>query len=478
VLRLSGIARVEDGMLKARNRIYNKVFDDKWVNVNMPGAELRRQRVAYKRGLKRALVITLPLLLLGTAIAYWNLYLARNTIAERHFKSPGPPAFWASSRIPSEGQESEIGGILLHTGQPDVTVFVNNILFGRTSRSGDMGIPLPPASYDIRLEKPGFRPMTTSVLVAKNSEAPVSVKLEREVNPSYVITSVPGATVLIDGKEVGLVQPDGTFKHEGSPGLHTIELEKTGYQAASSKVPLTLGSTTSVEVKMQPDAETTEAADYTAVADSTDPSALRQYLRKYPNSRRTAQILARLEDLDWKNANREDLASLDAFLQNHPQGQHADEARGLVAELQSDQGDFIAAEKAGGGEALQAYLHKHPNGAYADQAHQKLSRLQDREAVLSVLHRYEESYNRQDLDGIVNLWPDCPDRTKKTLQASFRAAEKQKLQLELQGDPDIKGNFASVRLQETRSGSLTSIAPVTITLRRQSGSWFIQSGNF
>src|SRR4029077_15735411 len=86
VLRLSGIARVENGVLKARNRIYNKVFDDKWVNASMPGAEIRRQRAAYKRGLKRALAITLPLLLLGTAIAYWNLYSARNTMALRHFE--------------------------------------------------------------------------------------------------------------------------------------------------------------------------------------------------------------------------------------------------------------------------------------------------------------------------------------------------------------------------------------------------------
>jgi hypothetical protein len=150
----------------------------------------------------------------------------------------------------------------------------------------------------------------------------------------------------------------------------------------------------------------------------------------------------------------------------------------LVEELQSEQGDFIVAEKVGSSEALQAYLNRHPNSPYAEQVRQKLSLQLDKEAVLSVLHRYQESYNRQDLDGIVNVWPSCPDRIKKTLQASFHSAEKQKLQLEVQGDPDIKGNFASVRGQEIRSGSLTSTSPVTITLVRQSGSWFIQSGNF
>src|ERR1700674_568650 len=345
VLRLSGIARVENGVLKARNRIYNKVFDDKWVNANMPGAELRRQRIAYKRGLKRAFAIPLPLLLLGILIAYRNLYLAKNTIAERNFESPKPPAFWATSRIPVAGEQSQLGGILLRTGQPDVTVLVDNFQFGRTSSSGDLRIPLPPASYDIRLEKPGFQALTLPVNVLKDQESPITVKLEREVilATSFAVTGgVPAATVRLDGKAAGQVQSDGTFTQYASPGLHGIELEKTGYIPFRAQQAFLLGKKIVIEGRMLPDAEAAAAA---ALADSTDSSALQQFLRQYPNSKRTAQVLVRIEDLDWKKVNRTDLASLDAFLQNHPQGQHANEARGLVEELQRDQGDFIAAEK-------------------------------------------------------------------------------------------------------------------------------------
>ncbi len=249
VLRLSGITRVDNGVLKLRSRIYKEVFNHDWVISNMPGAELRRQRVAYKRGLKRAFAITLPLLLLGMAIAYWNLYLAKNTIAERHFENPKPPAFWASSRIPVADEQTQVGGIMLRTGQPDVTVLIDNIQYGRTSSSGDLQIPLPPASYNIRVEKPGFRPIATSVRVAKNSETPINLKLEREVAPSFVVASaVPGATVRVDGKDVGVVQPDGTFKHEGTPGVHTIELEKNGYTSVSGKMELVVGTTTSIGI--------------------------------------------------------------------------------------------------------------------------------------------------------------------------------------------------------------------------------------
>jgi hypothetical protein len=475
VLRLSGITRVENGILKVRSRVYQEVFNHDWVNSNMPGAEVRRQRAAYKRGLKRALAITLPLLLVGTLIAFWNLYLAKNTIAERHFESPKPPAFWASSRIPVAGEQSEVGGILLRTGQPDVTVLVDEIQFGRTSSSGDLRIPLPPASYSIRLEKPGFRPMSTPALVAKNSETPISVKLEREVAPSFVVSgAVPGATVLFDGKELGQVQSDGTFAHGASPGTHTIELEKTGYLPRHSEVALSLGSTTLVRATMVPDPE---AVAYAAVADSTDPSELRQYLQKYPTGKNATQGRNRLEEIEWRNLNRADLQSLDAFLQTYPQGRHANEARVWVEEGQKEIEAYIAAEKAGTTETLQAFLTRHPSGAHAGQARQKLSQLRDKEAVRSVLLRYEEAYNRRDLESIVELYPFCPEGVKKAYRDSFRSAEPQKLKLDLD-EAVVQGTFASVKGKETRSGSLNSSSNFTATLVRQGDKWVIQAGIF
>jgi WD40 repeat protein len=53
VLKLSGIVRVEDRLLKVRNRIYERVFGKPWIRENMPGSELRRQRRAFVRGAVR-----------------------------------------------------------------------------------------------------------------------------------------------------------------------------------------------------------------------------------------------------------------------------------------------------------------------------------------------------------------------------------------------------------------------------------------
>jgi len=51
ILRLSGIVRSKNGFLETRNRIYQTVFDQKWIEDNMPDSELRKQRTIYRRRL-------------------------------------------------------------------------------------------------------------------------------------------------------------------------------------------------------------------------------------------------------------------------------------------------------------------------------------------------------------------------------------------------------------------------------------------
>jgi hypothetical protein len=477
VLRLSGITRVDNGILKVRSRVYKEVFNHDWVISNMPGAEIRRQRVAYKRGLKRAFAIVLALLVLGMAIELGNLY-SNHYVAPFVPREPAPPAFWASARLPVAGEQRQTGGILLHTGQPDVTVLVDSVQFGRTTSSGDLRIPLPPASYDIRLEKPGFQALKVPVNVLKDQESQISIKLEREVilATSFVVAGgVPGATVRLDGREVGQVQADGTFTHEASAGLHAIELEKMGYLPFRTEQAFALGKKVSVESRMQLDPTAAEAAGYAAIADSPDPSALQQYLQKYPNGKNAPQVRNRLEDLDWKKVNRTDLTSLDAFLKAYPLGQHASEARRLVDEGQKEIETYMAAEKAATSEALQAFLTRYPDGAHAEQAHQKLAQLQNKEAVLSVLHRYEDAYNKKDLNGIEEVYPNCPEGVKKAYRDSFRSQDPPKLKLDPE-EPEIQGTFASVKGKSTRSGALSSSSAFTLKLVKQGDKWIIQSG--
>ena len=72
-LRLSGLVRVVDGRLRDRNRIYRRVFDREWVQANMPDAEKRRQRRAYRLGLLRASAVAAVLFAMAGAGLWWYL---------------------------------------------------------------------------------------------------------------------------------------------------------------------------------------------------------------------------------------------------------------------------------------------------------------------------------------------------------------------------------------------------------------------
>jgi WD40 repeat protein len=69
-LQLAGITRVEAGRLRVRNRIYAQVFDRAWIKANLPDAEVRRQRAAYRRGVWRTALISAVLLILIGWLAF------------------------------------------------------------------------------------------------------------------------------------------------------------------------------------------------------------------------------------------------------------------------------------------------------------------------------------------------------------------------------------------------------------------------
>ncbi|MBI4662871.1 MAG: AAA-like domain-containing protein [Verrucomicrobia bacterium] len=75
ILRLSGVTKVENGILRVRNRIYYRVFDRAWVEANMPVTELWRRWLIVWGSIKRASkfigALFLVLVLSGVALALW-----------------------------------------------------------------------------------------------------------------------------------------------------------------------------------------------------------------------------------------------------------------------------------------------------------------------------------------------------------------------------------------------------------------------
>jgi WD40 repeat protein len=104
ILQLSGVTRAENGTLRVRNRIYDRVFNDDWVKANLPGAEVRRQRAAFRRGVIRttavaAVILAVVAVLAITALRQRNraleqtavnnqlLYVARMKLANQEYEN-------------------------------------------------------------------------------------------------------------------------------------------------------------------------------------------------------------------------------------------------------------------------------------------------------------------------------------------------------------------------------------------------------
>jgi TPR repeat protein len=75
VLKLAGLIKSDRGILQVRNRIYRKVFNHAWIQENMPDAELRRQKTAYRQGVIRTAVIASTAFILVGAGIYWYYYV-------------------------------------------------------------------------------------------------------------------------------------------------------------------------------------------------------------------------------------------------------------------------------------------------------------------------------------------------------------------------------------------------------------------
>ena len=82
ILRLAGITRIAEGYHYVRNRIYYRVFDREWINANMPDAELRRQRAAYRRGMARTAAVAAVILFLMAGLAFSALREKRHADRE------------------------------------------------------------------------------------------------------------------------------------------------------------------------------------------------------------------------------------------------------------------------------------------------------------------------------------------------------------------------------------------------------------
>jgi hypothetical protein len=481
VLRLSGITKIEDGYLRVRNRIYQHVFDRDWIVSNLPGAELRRQRAAYQKGVKRAAFALVPLVILSAFLGYFVLYQKNTTppdVAD-HIKVP---VFWLSSSLPNptlKDQLTPTGSFLVKTGDENVTVFVNNQQYGNTGKDGNLLVSRLPASiYDIRLEKPGFQTASLQKYeVRPNGYSEVSVQMQRLITSGtlQITDALPGTAVRLDGASVGETDATGSLSVSAPLGSHVVELSKDGYAPERSDVNFVQGNKANLSGKLKPDPE---VRDWMEVANSKDPAAFQTFLKKYPNGRYAAEARRDAQTLEWNSLkDSTEPAQFDAFVKRYPDGPLADEARKKMNQIEKEQEAYGMVAKSDNPADLQQFLSTYPNGIYASAARQQIETLKDRKAILDVLQQYQDAYARKDMDAILRIWRNPPDHKIKTLKLIFSGSQADTLKLEATSPPQITADHARVVCEKTRvSPAATSKTTAEVTLVKDSGSWFIDGG--
>ena len=97
-LKLAGIVQVVSGQLKVRNRIYAQVFGKGWIEENMPGAELRRQREAVAKARWQVGSIAAAILLVMSGLMGWAMLNAYRAEAARKAEAKAKLAYEKQSK--------------------------------------------------------------------------------------------------------------------------------------------------------------------------------------------------------------------------------------------------------------------------------------------------------------------------------------------------------------------------------------------
>ncbi len=117
--------------------------------------------------------------------------------------------------------------------EDDATVTIDDVVVGKTPFKGPVHIDV--GKRTVKLSKEGFLDSTQTVDAATGQRSAVTFKLEPVSKTAVVTVTVggaPGATVVIDGKDMG----PAPFKGELTAEKHTIEARAPGFVAVGQTV--------------------------------------------------------------------------------------------------------------------------------------------------------------------------------------------------------------------------------------------------
>ena len=116
-----------------------------------------------------------------------------------------------------------------------------------------------PGSYRVRVEKIGYEPVARTVTLEKGATVTEEFRLAKNTGRLELVTAPAGATVLIDGKKIGITLTRGNdtsavsdpFAFEDAlEGEHQIEIFRKGFATQKRKIEIKRGETLTLQFKL------------------------------------------------------------------------------------------------------------------------------------------------------------------------------------------------------------------------------------
>lgn len=147
-----------------------------------------------------------------------------------------------------ERQQQDIQSLVAHltlrTVPADATIRIDGKDVGQGPTLGPL--LLGPGDHQIEATRPGYQDVRRSVQLVSGVEVTETLSLMAEPGHLALRTNVEGASVLVDGKEIGKTPLASALTLPA--GRHVVTIERGGYEPAERSVEVTAGAQQDVEI--------------------------------------------------------------------------------------------------------------------------------------------------------------------------------------------------------------------------------------
>jgi hypothetical protein len=276
-----------------------------------------------------------------------------------------------------------------------------------------------------------------------------------------------GAGSAVAFEEYLAKSPNGKHRDEAQENLTWLNAEATNtvqafrdYQRQHPQGPHFGAAGKKIEDLHRAEDQNKENQRFQDANNSKDETVLLAYLKDYPSGPHHDQIYGRLDDVVWERANKNDKASLQAYVTRMPSGKHVSEASSAI--------DAIT----------EAAKPAKPVKSVVD----------EKAAILGVVAQYNQAYNDRNVDALRKIWPTMDNKTLATTRDFFKLTNSVASSYRIDQGPQINGDEATVRVTLTLSyimkmdgreqGPKSSSFSMTLKKREALGAgtvWQIQS---